>query len=119
MREKYKSWFGMNLYRVLSYFFAFITLILPVLGYLEYIHLSGFPDGNITEYGRAGKILYKILIWPGFVLGLCFIYLGWTASRQRINRKLTIAVSILIFYVVTAVVADRLLFSYFDHGQGG
>ncbi len=105
--------------RYLSLFLGFITLIMLVFGYLEYVHNLGFPDGYISEFSRAGKIFYKILVGPFLTLGLYFIYLGWNASKQKINKKLIIAVIILIFCIAAVVIIDNYLFLHLDHGQGG
>ncbi len=105
--------------RFLSYFFGFITLILPILGYVKYVYFLGFRDGYITDYEHAGKVFYKIFIWFSFGLGLYFINLGWTASKQKINRKLVIAVLMLIFYIIITVIVDCYLYLHLDHGQGG
>lgn len=104
--------------RYLSYFFTLIALMLPVLGYLEYIYLLGFPDGFITEYGHTGRIFYFIFVWPILALGFYFIYLGWTSTKQKTHKKLAISIFIFILYIAIIAVIDHYLYTHLNHGQG-
>jgi hypothetical protein len=96
-----------------------ITFILLIVGYLEYVHNLGFPDGYISEYARAGRIMYLILMWPFGALGVYCMYLGWNASKQNIHRKFMIAVFLLILCIAVMVIIDSYVFLHLDHGQGG
>ena len=109
----------MKLNRFLSYFLGFFSLTLPAFVYELHIKWLGFPDGYRTELEQAEKNLYQIFIWPGFALGMFFIYLGWTASKGRINKRLVISISMFILYVIITIIVDYYLRLHLDKGTGG
>ncbi|MBU1077208.1 MAG: hypothetical protein KKH98_07945 [Spirochaetes bacterium] len=114
-KNKYPS--GLN--RSISYFFGLLSLTLPVIIYQLHIKWLGFPDGGLTEFERAENFLYRIFIWPGFALGLYFLYLGWTASKQKIKKKLVISICIFIFIIIATIIVDYYFSLHFDNGGGG
>jgi hypothetical protein len=120
LKGKIKSIYPtMKLNRFISFFLGFISLTLPAFIYKFYIGWMGFPDGYITECERAEKILYRIFILPEIAFGLFFIYLGWTASKQRITRKLTASLALFILYLIVIIIVDGYLRLHLDNGRGG
>ncbi|MBN1898631.1 MAG: hypothetical protein JW827_07620 [Spirochaetes bacterium] len=115
MKEKKVSLFN----RILAYFLGLVSLTLPVFIYQFYVKWLGFPDGYLTEFERAEKILYNIFIWPCFGFGLLFIYLGRTASRQKTNKKLVISISLFFFYIIVVIIVRYYLGLHLDAGAGG
>ncbi len=103
----------MKINKLLSYFLGLICLSLPVIVYKLHIKWLGFPDGSLTDIERVEKTLYQVLIWPAFALGLFFIYLGWMALKQDINKKLVVTFFMFILYLVVTIIADGYLRSYF------
>ena len=105
--------------RFISYILGISTLILVVLGYLEFHHDLGGPDGYISDYSRITNYSYKILALPLFSISLYFGYLGWISTRVKITKKLIFTFFVLLILIIAITALDKYLFIYFDHGQGG
>jgi hypothetical protein len=86
---------------------------------MEYIYLLGFPDGFITELGRAQRNLAYIFIGISVASASCFIYLGALASRKSIGRKLSVAVALYILSIVIIYSIDYYYRLHLMDGTGG
>jgi hypothetical protein len=97
----------MKWHQVLAFLFSAVTLIASLLIYLQYSHMQGFPDGYITELGRAQRQLGHVLIGISLALGAYFTYLGILASRKRITYQLGIAAVLYFIVVITAAILNQ------------
>ncbi len=105
-------------YRIPAFLMICMTWMLGLIAYFGFIYQLGFPDGFISELGRAQRKLAYIFIGVSFILSVWFIYLGMVALRKRIAKPLLAAV---ILYLVI-IVAVLLLDYYFRlnlTGSGG
>lgn len=109
----------MRLNRIFAYVIGCVALALSFLVYMEYIHMLGFPDGFITELGYAERRLARIFIGISFVLGSCFIYLGWVASRKEIGKKLSAAIVAYLIFIVSISLIDYYYRSHLMGSAGG
>lgn len=105
--------------RFLAYFLALVAFFFLGIGYFEYVHHLGFPDGHVTDYQRAAKILYFVLAGPMVALGCYFLFLGYTAQGPGSKLKLSLALSIFLLAIILSFAANHCLFVHLDHGQGG
>ena len=105
--------------RAFSAALALLALALPALIYVLHIRWLGFPDGHLTEYDRAERLLYWIAIWP------CLGFAGYWASRlhprtaPRKTLNYMISIVIFVFYGVLVGAIQQLMSHYLDSGQGG
>lgn len=105
--------------RLFAYLMAAVALASSLLAYLSYVHTLGFPDGHITELGRAERRLAYVFIGVSLVSASCFIYLGAAASRKRIGRKLSAAVVLYSVSVLALFLVDNYYRAHLDDGVGG
>ena len=97
---------------------AGVALALAVFAYVNYIYMLGFPDGFISELGRAQRRLAYLFIGISLVLSAGFISMGVVALQKKIAKTLFVAI---IFYLVT-VISVLLVDSYYRSnliGSGG
>jgi hypothetical protein len=92
--------------RMVAYLLGGIAFGVSFLIYMEYIYLLGFPDGFITELGYAERRLAYLFISISVLFGLCFIYLGKTASRTKIGQKLAITLALYLIAILTMTLID-------------
>ena len=109
----------MRLNRAIAYLFGCVALASSLLAYLDYVYMLGFPDGFVTELGRAERRLAYAFIGVSVVLAACFIYLGASASRKAVGRKLFAAVVLYLMSVAGAFLIDYYCRSRLDNGAGG
>ncbi|BAU14704.1 hypothetical protein LEP3755_52550 [Leptolyngbya sp. NIES-3755] len=95
--------------RIVAYLSGGIAFVASVLIYLTYVYQLGFPDGFITELGRAQRELAYRFIGISAGLGTYFIYLGAIAARRSIQKKLAIAV---FLYVICAIAISMIDYYY-------
>jgi len=92
---------------------------LLALGYVLFAYNLGFPDGYVTEYGQAGKLMYEVLVLPSIVLIVYLIYVGNFTLESNKGVKLLIAALIMTLIVILTIVLDLYFFATMDHGLGG
>lgn len=105
--------------RILAYLIGCMALASSFLVYMEHIYMLGFPDGFITELGYAERRLAYIFIGISVVSGLCFIYLGWVASRRKIGKKLAAAIFLYLISVIGISLIDYYYHLHLTDGTGG
>ena len=109
----------MRLNRAIAYLFGCVALASSLLVYMDYVYMSGFPDGSITELGRAERRLAYVFIGVSLVLASCFIRLGAVASRKRVGKKLSAAVVLYLVSVAALFLVGNYYRSHLDDGIGG
>lgn len=105
--------------RIIAYLFGCAALAASLFVYLEYVYMLGFPDGHVTELGRAQRSLAYVFIAASVVFGLCFFYLGSVISRRRIDKQLSIVVALYVMSVVVVFLIDSYYRSHLMDGRGG
>lgn len=105
--------------RIIACSFGCAALAASLLVYLEYVYMLGFPDGHITELGRAQRSLAYVFIAASVVFGLCFFYLGSVVSRRRIDKQLSIIVVLYLLSVIVVFLIDSYYRSHLMDGRGG
>jgi hypothetical protein len=101
--------------RIFAYLIGCAALASTVFVYMDYVRMLGFPDGFISELGRAERKLAYVFIGIGIVSGTYFIYLGWMAARKRIGKKLLAAVFV---YLVSIIILSLIDYYYRLHLMG-
>lgn len=80
--------------------FGKLILLIAAFVYSNFIYLAGFPDGGISELGRAELILYKVFIIISIVLG--FYSFTLVNDVKALHKKLSYI--IIIYLVSTGIV---------------
>jgi hypothetical protein len=109
----------MKSYRLLAYLIGCGALAASFLIYMEYVYMLGFPDGFITELEQAQRRLAYIFIGISVISGLCFICLGWAASRKKIGKKLFAAIIVYLVSIITLSLIDYYYRLHLMDGTGG
>ena len=107
-----------RLARVLSFFFSALACGASAIVYLE-VSWFGFPDGHVTELEHAYARLSRYLLPPAVMLGLYLAYLGTTAGRRNIDRRLRASLLILAILAIWALIVCGSLRGRLDDGVGG
>ncbi len=87
------------------------------------VSLTGFPDGHVTDYGKAVEAPLTILGWTEAGFGLLFLALAFLPIGTR--ARAVGLLGALIVFVLVAVVAQAGVPWYFgthlglDNGIGG
>ncbi len=68
---------------------AVLALALAGLAYLSHIHQLGFPDGTVTELGRAQQRLAWVFLVFSAAIGCWLARLGLGAGPVRLRQVLT------------------------------
>jgi len=85
--------------------------------------MAGFPDGHVTDYGKAVDVPLRIVTWVAVGIGVVFLALSFAPIRAR-TRAVGLLVA-LVAFVLVAVVAEVGVPWYFgthlclDNGIGG
>lgn len=83
--------------RIVAYLSGGMAVVLPVLAYLEFVYLLGFPDGFITDLEYVEQRLAWVFIGVSVVSGIYFFSLGAVATRKEIGKPLF---TMIIFYLI-------------------
>jgi hypothetical protein len=94
-----------------------ITLIASALVYLELIRM-GFPDGFLTEFERAERILYRLFLVVSIPTGLWFLVLGWIETPKTAKLLTATGASYLVV-VVSLLLLGVYLSGRLMGGAGG
>jgi hypothetical protein len=105
--------------RVVAYLLAVIALALSLLVYMNYVYMLGFPDGFITELGRAQRRLAYLFIAISMIFSAYFIYLGVVALQKRIARPLSVVVTLYSLVIVAVSLVDMYYRSSLTGSGGG
>jgi hypothetical protein len=108
----------MRLTRVAAYLMAGVATALLLLAYMGYVYLLGFPDGFISELGRAQRRLAYIFVGISLASGACFIYLGVT-PQKRIARPLAVVTALYALVIVAVLLIDGCYRSSLTGNTGG
>jgi hypothetical protein len=101
---------------------AIVALGLAFTTFMD-VSMDGFPDGHITDYGKAVDAPLTILAWVE--AGFGFLFLTLTFSPIGIRARAGVLLVALIAFVLVAVVAQVGVPWYFgthlglDNGIGG
>jgi hypothetical protein len=105
--------------RLLACLFGGFVLFFVGVMYLQFIHLSGFPDSYRTDLDIAQTRLFSAFCVAGLVIGAYSFHLAWSESVENPQRQLMMAV---LSFVVLAIIVFSLSVSFsgsLDHGGGG
>lgn len=87
------------------------------------VSMAGFPDGDVTDYGKAVAAPLRIVTWVAVGFGVLFLGLTFSPIRARVGT-VGLLVSVVAF-VAVALVAQVGVPWYFgthlglDNGIGG
>lgn len=81
--------------------------------------MFGFPDGHVTDLEKAYARLSRYFLPPAVMLGLYLAYLGITAGRRNIDRRLRAALLFLAVLAISALAVCGSLRGRLDDGVGG
>jgi hypothetical protein len=102
--------------------FAAAAMWLALTTYFD-VALTGFPDGYVTDYGKAVDVPLRILTWVSVSFTILFLALAFSPMEARTR---TIAVlGAVVAFVAVALVARFGIPWYFgthlglDNGIGG
>jgi hypothetical protein len=101
---------------------AIAALALAVTTSMD-VSMDGFPDGHLTDYGKAVDGPLTIVAWVEAGFGLLFLVLAFSPIGTR-ARAIGLLVA-LIAFVIVAVIAQIGVPWYFgthlglDNGMGG
>ena len=109
----------MKLIRAAAYLFGLTAFAAAFFVYAEYVYMLGFPDGYITDLGRAERQLAYVFIGISLIAGTYFVYLGWAATKNKIGVKLPVVIVLYMIFVFCLFVIDNHFHSYLDNGAGG
>jgi len=102
--------------------FAAAAIWLTLTTYFD-VALTGFPDGHVTDYGKAVDAPLRILTWVPVSFAILFPALAFSPMKAR-TRTLALLVAAIAF-VAVALVARLGVPWYFgthlglDNGIGG
>lgn len=105
-----------------SLILAFLTIAGSLLGFFELSSL-GFPDGHLTEYERASRLPWAVLLGAGLLLGLYCLRLA--IANPGMKARLIRIICVVLSLIVLLAVAELLMPWYFlahlglDDGRGG
>ena len=105
--------------RLIACLMGLAALASSYLVYLSYVYMLGFPDGSITELGRAERRLAYVFIGGSVALAACFIHLGAAAGRKAAGKKLSAACVLYLMFGVVMFLIDNYYRSHLDDGVGG
>jgi hypothetical protein len=108
----------MNHDRIFAFLIGCFIWAISAFGYLH-LRALGFPDGFLTEFDRAQKILLNGLVWISIPVGFWFIFLGTISFQQPITRKLRLTLLLYAMFVLLLVSINFYLRQHLDHGGGG
>lgn len=104
----------MNSKRITAYLIGCIAFVLPVLAYLEFISLLGFPDGFITELEYVERRLARIFIGVSVILGIHFFYLGGVATRKEIGKPLLVTIVLYLILILSIFLIHYYYYYYLN-----
>jgi hypothetical protein len=105
--------------RAVAYLLAGGALVLSLLAYMSYVYMLGFPDGFISELGRAQRRLAYIFTGISLALGGCFIYLGAVAPQKKIARSLAVVTALYSLVIIVVLLIDTYYRSSLTGSGGG
>ncbi|MBC8159972.1 MAG: hypothetical protein H7Z42_02030 [Roseiflexaceae bacterium] len=105
--------------RVFAYLLGCVAFVASFLVYVEYIHMLGFPDGFISELGRAERQLAFLFIGTSLMLGSYVVYLGSMASRKGIGKRVSVVGLLYVLFIMTLSLADYYFRVYLTGSGGG
>lgn len=106
---------GLTRNRGLAALLTGVALLVAALAYFELRYL-GFPDGYLSDWDRARKMLLTGLVVANIGVSAGALLLGSRASPMA-GRNLKIAALIYGFFLAAALIADAFLTS--QSGRGG
>ncbi len=107
----------MIVYRIIAGFFGFLVIAVLGLLYMEFIAYAGFPDGHLTEYTRAMRVLYWVSVVPGVAIAFYLFNLALGAKKSRYFFKLMMALLAILVCVVVFILIQGYLYEHISHGQ--
>ncbi len=100
---------------LLTALLAGVAVLAAAWGYFE-LQIIGFPDGYLSEWDRARKILLTGLIVTSVFVSASAIFLG-SRSSVAAGRNVKIATLIYGVFLTAVLIADSYLSS--QSGRGG
>lgn len=79
----------------------------------------GFPDGHLTEWDRARRVLGNLFTGTSVAAGLGLFFLGARARKHAIARPLRIALVVYVAFTLVMLGLDQYLGVRLDRGGGG
>ena len=96
-----------------------VVAVLQALFYLLFVYGAGFADGHLTDYQRSASFLFKVICVPGTLLAGHAVYLAIKSPKQNIRLGLILNTWATLFVFLFLYVANEVLYSQLNHGQGG
>ena len=109
----------MNLPRVFAGLSGLAALALAGFAYAEYVYFLGFPDSYVTELGAAERKLAVVFVVVSILVGAYLLYLGWIATRRKVDRRLAIIIALYGLFLFGIVVTDAYYQARLMGGSGG
>lgn len=109
----------MKLTRIFAFLLALAAVASSLLAYLSYVYMLGFPDGSITELGRAERRLAYVFISVSVAAAACFVCLGAAAGRKAAGKIVPAAAALYLLFVLALLLVDNYYRSHLDGGAGG
>lgn len=100
---------------LLTALLAGVSVLAAALGYFE-LRLIGFPDGYVSQWDRARKVLLTGLIVTSVFVSASALFLG-SRSSPAAGRNVKIAMLIYGVFLTAVLIADGYLSS--QSGRGG
>jgi hypothetical protein len=83
------------------------------------IQYAGFPDGYMSDLGRARLPLYKVYLCLNVIFASASAYFGYATPYDKIKRR-AIAITIAFLLCAGLIIAiDYYLSLHLDDGVGG
>jgi RsiW-degrading membrane proteinase PrsW (M82 family) len=93
-----------------------IAFALSVYAWMEFRQI-GFPDGFLSEWDKARKVLLCSFTILSFLAGVWFVYFGRLSNQPKSLRKLYITAILYVILLLSTFIVDYLLMNL--SGRGG
>jgi hypothetical protein len=93
-----------------------LALLAAALGFFE-LQFLGFPDGYLSDWDRARRVLLTGLIVTSVFVSAIALFLGSRLASAAAGRNLKIAALLYALFLAAVLIADGYLSS--QSGRGG
>lgn len=102
-------------------FTCFIICVAVVATFFSWLELRGmgFPDGHVTDLGKADKLLLRIFIMGNFVFVSWFAFVGFATRKNDNGKQLYISSGCYLVFVLLLLCLHFYLATFLNNGTGG